>query len=139
MFNKRLVWTLGLLAMQAARGQDATTGTVSGFVLDSQTGRPVVGAVVAVKGDGAPKTVADSAGKYAIVLAPGKYQLTIAAANYFTVNLTEGHHQGGRDRGSQYRHGEQGGFDHGRRGGVGLGCRGDPRKRYCRNGNSRLW
>jgi outer membrane receptor protein involved in Fe transport len=77
-----LVWAPALFAQ-------ATNGTVSGFVLDSQTGRPITGATLEVNGQGSQAMVTNADGRFAIPLSPGTYTLRISAPNYNTVELTD--------------------------------------------------
>jgi hypothetical protein len=62
-------------------------GTISGTVLDSQTGRPIPGAAIAVNGQNTDRNVADSDGRFSITLSPGTYSLRYAAANYSEVQI----------------------------------------------------
>lgn len=65
------------------------TGTVTGEVLDSQTGRPVPGAAVSVNGQSSQAMVTDTEGRFTIQLSPATYEIEITAANYSTVKLSE--------------------------------------------------
>ncbi len=87
MFNKSIV-LLALLATGLTHAQ-TQTGTVSGMILDSQSGRPIVGAVLLADGDDSRKVVTDAQGNYQLTLQAGTHQLTITAAEYHPVNLTE--------------------------------------------------
>ena len=78
-----LYWVLPCPAQQAG------TGKISGEVLDSQTGRPIAGAALAIDGQSSQSTVTDSSGRFVITISPGTYQLHIAAPNYLPVDLTD--------------------------------------------------
>jgi outer membrane receptor protein involved in Fe transport len=88
LFNSRILLVAGFLVVQAAQAQ-STSGTVAGFVLDSQTGRPISGASLAVNGQSSQATVTDSEGRFSIPLSAGTYQLHISAPNYSSVDLSE--------------------------------------------------
>ncbi len=77
---------LVLLVVQMVRAQ-GTTGTVSGFVLDGQTGRPITGAAIAVNGQSTQASVTDADGRFTIPLSGGTYQLRFSAPNYTDVEL----------------------------------------------------
>lgn len=73
---------LGLLAQKDA-------GTVTGVILDSQTGRPIAGAKIAVDGQSSDRNITGPEGRFTIPLAPGTYTLTISAPKYRPVTLTD--------------------------------------------------
>lgn len=79
-------WFLLPVLALCAFGQ---TGAVSGFVLDSNTGRPLAGAAVAVEGRSDKPVLTDGDGRFTISLAPGTYTLSFHADNYSRVSLTD--------------------------------------------------
>ena len=82
--NKAILILVGVAVL--CWGQ-AGTGTVTGQVFDSQTGRPVVAAAVAVNGQTQKSMVTDSDGRFTLQLTPGAYELQFTAANYTAVTL----------------------------------------------------
>ena len=70
--NKAILILVGVAVL--CWGQ-AGTGTVTGQVFDSQTGRPVVAAAVAVNGQTQKSMVTDSDGRFTLQLTPGAYEL----------------------------------------------------------------
>src|SRR5215467_2019449 len=68
---------------------ESPTGTVSGFVLDSQTGRPIPSAVISINGQSTRSTVSDASGRFAIPLSTGTYQIRISEPNYSSAELSE--------------------------------------------------
>jgi outer membrane receptor protein involved in Fe transport len=79
---------LALILVQAALSQ-VTTGTVSGTVLDSQTGRPIAGASIAINGQSSNQNVSGSDGRFTLSMSPGTYTLRFTAPNYLPVDVTE--------------------------------------------------
>jgi outer membrane receptor protein involved in Fe transport len=77
-----------LIGCASLFGQGAT-GTVSGFVLDSTSGRPLTGASVAVAGKTEPPVLTDGDGRFTLRLAPGTYTLAFSAEQYSNVSLTD--------------------------------------------------
>src|SRR3990170_3975489 len=77
-----------LLAASLSHAQ-SPKGSISGVVLDSQTGRPVAGATVAIDGNGGGQARTDSEGHYMLSVAPGSHKLKITAEEYHEVELTE--------------------------------------------------
>ena len=88
MFSKRILPALALLVAQAGWAQ-APHGRVSGSVLDSLTGRPLGGVVIAIDGQSDGKMVTDSDGRFTVSLSPGTYTLRFSANNYASVELTD--------------------------------------------------
>jgi outer membrane receptor protein involved in Fe transport len=84
----RLASALALILIRTAVAQVAP-GSVTGFVLDGQTGRPITGASIAVNGNSTQATVTDADGRFTIPLSPGTYQLHITSGNYAPVDLSE--------------------------------------------------
>lgn len=64
-------------------------GTIVGAALDSQTGRPVAGARVAVQGVVGEPVRADVNGQYRVAVPPGTYVLEVNADGYYKVELTD--------------------------------------------------
>lgn len=64
-------------------------GTVTGAVYDGQTGRPVVGAVIAINGHSDEQSKTGTDGKFTIALMPGTYSLRFTADNYSDVVVNE--------------------------------------------------
>jgi outer membrane receptor protein involved in Fe transport len=64
-------------------------GTISGSVLDSQTGRPIPGASVLLNGQQAGGQKAGADGRFTLTVSPGKYTLTYQAENYSDVKVEE--------------------------------------------------
>ncbi|MBC7928795.1 MAG: TonB-dependent receptor, partial [Bryobacteraceae bacterium] len=77
-----------LLVASFGFGQ-SPTGTITGSILDSQTGRPIASATVALNGQTSDKNVSDADGRFTILVSEGTYTLTITAANYSDVTLTD--------------------------------------------------
>lgn len=90
MSNKKtcLALVLALVIAQAVHAQ-STSGTVTGFVLDGQTGRPITGAAIEVNGNSTQAMVTDADGRFTIPLSAGKYELRITSPNYSPVTLSE--------------------------------------------------
>ena len=84
----RFVIAFLAVAVAATVWAQAPLGTVSGFVLDGQTGRPIIGAAVEIDGQGSKKNVSDSSGHFSLPLSPGTYTLRLSADNYAPVELT---------------------------------------------------
>jgi len=81
---------LGLLAfgfLSAATAQTGATGTITGALYDSQTGRLIAGAIIEVAGQPGAKTVSSSEGAFRLELAPGAYTLRISAPRYLPVQV----------------------------------------------------
>ncbi len=76
-----------VLACTAVLAAQTQNGTVAGSILDSQTGRGIPAAAIAVNGQKFDRNVTDSDGRFSISLAPGTYTLTISAPNYSDVNI----------------------------------------------------
>ncbi len=87
MFNKKLL-AAALLLLPVALAQQ-TTGTVSGTVLDSQTGRPVAGAQIFADGQTTSQSLTDSDGRFSMALPPGTHALRFIASNYLAANVDE--------------------------------------------------
>lgn len=64
------------------------TGTVSGVIFDSKTGRPVAGAAFSVNGVTSNSQQTDSGGRFSISLSPGKYALKFTHPNYADIELS---------------------------------------------------
>lgn len=88
MSSNGILLALVLAFAQAVHAQ-GNAGTVTGFVLDSQTGRSITGAVVAVNGQSTQATVTDADGRFTIPLSAGTYQLHISSPNYHPVDLSD--------------------------------------------------
>lgn len=86
MFSSRLRFLILVLLTIPVYGQ--TSGTASGTILDSQTGRPIPGVAIAVNGSSDSRNVTNADGKYTITLSPGTYTLGISAEHYAPVELT---------------------------------------------------
>lgn len=65
------------------------TGTVTGIVFDSQSGRAIPGVSIAVQGQAGDRHVTNSDGQFTISLAPGTYVLRLTAANYADVQVSD--------------------------------------------------
>ncbi len=78
---------IGFAGLPAAAG---TTGSISGFVTDAQSGRPIAGASVKVASPSQiAGTVTDARGHYVFVsLAPDTYAIEVAHAGYDTSTTT---------------------------------------------------
>lgn len=86
MFSRTTVlWILALSSLAFAQ----ETGTISGSVYDGQTGRPILGAKVAIDGVIADKGTTDSDGAYKIIVAAGKHSIRFTADNYQPVDIRE--------------------------------------------------
>lgn len=70
-------------------GQVAGTGTITGTVLDSLTGRPVGGVSIAVDGVGDDRQRTGTDGTFALKVTGGTHVLRFSAANYQTVEVTD--------------------------------------------------
>jgi outer membrane receptor protein involved in Fe transport len=82
--NRLLVLALWLPVVLRA---EALTGTVTGSVLDAQTGRPISGVAVSVDGQTSDRNVTDADGRYSLTLSPGTYALTLTAPNHSEVQV----------------------------------------------------
>jgi outer membrane receptor protein involved in Fe transport len=89
LFNSRKSLILAILGVVQAVHAQGPAGAVSGFVLDSQTGRPIAGASIAVNGQSTRANVTDADGRFTIPLSAGTYTLIVTAPNYSPVNLSE--------------------------------------------------
>ncbi|MBS1876773.1 MAG: TonB-dependent receptor [Acidobacteria bacterium] len=79
---------LAIILSHAALLAQTETGTVAGSVLDSQTGRPVVGASIAINGSTSDSNVTDTDGRFTFALSPGTYVLRFSARGYAPVDVT---------------------------------------------------
>src|SRR5262245_50634059 len=77
-------------ACDAALGQ-STQGLISGFIVDSNTGRPIAGATVEVwhLGTGSARTVETSTGGFYALpsLSPGRYRIRASTDKYHTQEM----------------------------------------------------
>ncbi|MEO8597385.1 MAG: TonB-dependent receptor [Candidatus Solibacter sp.] len=87
MSNSHLRLALALLIAPAVYSQG--TGSIAGFVLDGQTGRPITGAAVEVNGNRTQAMITDGDGRFTIAISAGKYELRITSPNYSPVVLSE--------------------------------------------------
>jgi outer membrane receptor protein involved in Fe transport len=79
---------LGLtLWLPSLLGAEAVSGSVTGSVLDAQTGRPISGVAISVDGQTSDKNVTDADGRYSIPLSPGVYNFTFTSPNYSDVQV----------------------------------------------------
>ena len=85
-FSKIPLLVFILLGCLSAQTQ---TGTVSGFVLDGQTGRPISAVSVEVNGSTAKSMVTDADGRFTVALSPGTYQFRFTSPNYTQVTLSD--------------------------------------------------
>ncbi len=88
MFSRKGHLALLFLLVQAVQAQ-VNTGTVSGFTLDSQTGRPITGASIAINGQSSQNTVTDADGRFTVTISPGTYTLQISSPSHSTVDLSD--------------------------------------------------
>jgi outer membrane receptor protein involved in Fe transport len=87
LFNKKvLVAALVLLPMALAQ---QTTGTVSGTVLDSQTGRPVAGVQIVADGQTTSEMVTDADGRFSMSISSGTHTLQFDASNYLSAQVDQ--------------------------------------------------
>ena len=92
LFNRTLLLATicaGLLFHGSSALAQTNTGTVSGAVLDSLTGRPVPGVSIAVNGQSSDQNISGTDGRFAIKLSPGNYTLRFSANNYASVDVTD--------------------------------------------------
>lgn len=80
----RLLW-LVLTAMHWLMGADS--GRVAGTVLDSETGRPLAGVLVAIEGHADVRNATGADGKFVLTAAPGEYTLRFSVATHAPVAL----------------------------------------------------
>jgi outer membrane receptor protein involved in Fe transport len=66
-----------------------TTGSITGAVYDGQTGRPIVGAIVAINGQSSDQNHTGSDGKFTVPVSPGTYTLRFTAENYAEVVVSD--------------------------------------------------
>jgi len=86
----KLATGLLLTAVLATAGHAQTrNGTISGVILDSQTGRPVNGARVTVTDVTSAPVSADINGEYRIPAPPGTYSVEVNAEGYYAVEITD--------------------------------------------------
>lgn len=64
-------------------------GAVTGSVLDSQSGRPISGASVAIDGAKDDRNLSDTEGRFTLQLSPGTHTLRFTAPNYSSVDITD--------------------------------------------------
>ncbi|MBI4903632.1 MAG: TonB-dependent receptor [Acidobacteria bacterium] len=69
--------------------QTSQQGVVAGSILDSQSGRPIAGATVAIDGHSDRNNVTGADGQFRIPLAPGTYVLRVTAESYATAEVTD--------------------------------------------------
>jgi outer membrane receptor protein involved in Fe transport len=79
---------VGLLAANCAYGQ-SQTGSITGNVLDGQTGRPVAGASLSIAGQSGELSRVDADGRFTLTVPAGTYTVTFAAPDYHDVQLTD--------------------------------------------------
>jgi outer membrane receptor protein involved in Fe transport len=77
-----------LLAGWRLHGQ-SPQGTIAGFILDADSGRPVAGAVVRVEGTAGEAVRTEADGRFELRLAPGRYVLSVSAPDYLPTSLNE--------------------------------------------------
>lgn len=80
---------LALWAAGSLFAQTPQTGTVTGTVFDSQTGRPVPGVAIAINGQSSNANITDPDGKYSLKLSPGTYTLRFSNDNYSPLDMTD--------------------------------------------------
>jgi outer membrane receptor protein involved in Fe transport len=73
---------LSLLVPVAAEAQDPKPGTVTGVVMDANTGQHIIGARIYVNGQTSTENVSDTDGRFRLQLSAGTYQLKFEAENY---------------------------------------------------------
>ncbi len=78
-----------LLLSAALCFAQSPTGTITGTVLDAQTGRPIPGATVLLNGQQAANQKADLDGHFTLSVTPGTYTLTYQADNYTEVKVDQ--------------------------------------------------
>jgi outer membrane receptor protein involved in Fe transport len=86
LFSSRLRLLIPLLLALPVFAQ--TKGSVTGTIMDSASGRPIVGAAIAVNGVSDARNVTNAEGRYSIALSPGSYTLGVSAPHYAPVELT---------------------------------------------------
>jgi hypothetical protein len=79
------VFAAVLLACMPGKGDAGTTGTLSGFVVDSERKAPLAGVAVRVSGPSMDATTTtDAKGSYTfLALIPGAYSIALAKPGYF--------------------------------------------------------
>jgi outer membrane receptor protein involved in Fe transport len=83
-----MILSVVLLAAQSAAGQQPT-GTVTGMVLDGQSGRPIRGATIAIDGHSGQNMISDLDGRFQFSITPGKYAMKFSAENYLDTTLAD--------------------------------------------------
>ena len=78
-----------LLLLVSSTLSAQTTGTVIGSVFDANTGRPIVGATIAVDGHTDSTLKTNPSGGFQLTLTPGKYKLRYTADNYVETTVDE--------------------------------------------------
>jgi hypothetical protein len=86
LFNKAVAISLFLCACAIAQ---TPTGTITGSVLDSQTGRGIPAVKIAINGQSDDRNVTDADGRFSITAAPGTYKLTLTAPSYHDVVIQD--------------------------------------------------
>ena len=92
LFNRILLLatiSAGLVFHESSALAQTNTGTVSGAVLDSLTGRPVAGVSISINGQSSDQNISGTDGRFAIKLSPGNYTLRFSANNYASVDVTD--------------------------------------------------
>ena len=82
------LFAVALLSASVAFSQ-SPDGTITGIVLDAQTGRAIAGAEVAINGQTGGLNKTDSEGRFTIAVPEGSYTLGFRAENYHDVRLTD--------------------------------------------------
>ena len=82
------LFAVALLSASVAFSQ-SPDGTITGIVLDAQTGRAIAGAEVAINGQTGGLNKTDSEGRFTIAVPEGSYTLGFSAENYHDVRLTD--------------------------------------------------
>ena len=86
MFSK---YVLFLTVALAAWSQAPKPGTVTGSVLDSQSGRPIPGVAIAINGTSDDRNVTGTDGTFTISAPAGTHTLRFTAPNYQPVDVTD--------------------------------------------------
>ena len=86
MFSKYVLFLTVGLAMWS---QAQKPGTVTGSVLDSQSGRPIPGVAIAINGTSDDRNVTGTDGSFTISAPAGVHTLRFTAPNYQPVDVTD--------------------------------------------------
>ncbi len=87
MFNSLLPFLVFVTLSSLTAAAQTQTGTITGSVLDAQTGQPVRGVQISIDGQTGDGLISDSDGRFQIKIAPGVYKLRFNAGHYLETTI----------------------------------------------------